>query len=514
MARWTRRSSFAAVVLAALVVTSCMPGAPPAPAAPAAPARPLTIVQSSWPTSMDPTLDATRLSVRIWSHLLESPTKYAWDGKDITLAPSLAESWEQINPTTWRFKLRAGVKFHNGEELTADAMKFSLETFKANRGMSSTLFNHVQQINVVDARTFDVVSEAPFAAMPASMTFLMALPPKYYAESGGKEGFGNKPVGTGPYELASWQKGVEIRLKANQGYWGEKPKIQEVIVKGVPEASSRVAQLETGEADLVAEIPPSLADRVKKIASARAEETAINRRVFLFFNTFEPPTDDVRVRMAINHAVDAAAIIQNLFEGHAAPLKGIYIPGEIGHDPTFPGIPHDPNIARQLLTEAGHPNGLTVDLNHPIGSYTLDKETAEAVQGQLAKVGITARMNGSAVSAFTQQVATQKSPGLNLFSFAPIWFDSSFVMNVHFSSNGLYRYNFEPKQDELIQKALTEQDSKRREQLYRDIERFLALEKVVWVPLYVFQDIYGVSNRLNWSPRPDQIYELDRASFK
>ena len=142
-------------------------------------------------------------------------------------------------------------------------------------------------------RRHDVVTAAPYGALPASLTFLMILPPKYYVESGGKEGFGNKPVGTGPYEFASWQKGVELRLKANQNYWGQKATIPELVIKAVPEASSRLAQLDTGEADLVAEVPPALAERVKANGKARVEEVPINRRIFLFFNTFAAPTDDV-----------------------------------------------------------------------------------------------------------------------------------------------------------------------------------------------------------------------------
>jgi peptide/nickel transport system substrate-binding protein len=144
----------------------------------------------------------------------------------------------------------------------------------------------------------------------------------------------------------------------------------------------------------------------------------------------------------------------------------------------------------------------------------LDKEVAEAIQGQLAKAGITAKMNGGAISAISQQYGTQKSPGINFFSFAPLWFDPHFVMNVHFNSTGLYRYNFEPKQDEMIQKALQTTDPAQREPLYQELERFLVMDKVVWVPLYVLQDIYGVSNRLTWSPRPDQLFDLERATLK
>jgi peptide/nickel transport system substrate-binding protein len=515
--------------LVAILVAGCAPSAPPsaattaskpaapaaaATAAPAASQKPLTIVQSAEPTSLDTSLDTIKTSVRIQYLIMEAPTRYDWDGKDIKLAPSLATSWENINPTTWRFKLRDGVKFQNGEDLTADAVKFSLDTFKGNQGMGSTNFNQIKDIVVVDPKTFDVVTATPFAAAPASLSFLTIFPPKYYVESGGKEGFGNKPVGTGPYSFVSWQKGVEIRLTANPTYWGDKPSIQDVTVKAVPEASSRVAQLETGEADLITELPPSLADRVKGLSNAQVQEIPINRRIFLFFNTFEGPTADVRIRQAINYAIDANSIIKNVFDGHAAPLKGIYIPGEMGYTADFPGFAYDPNKAKQLLADAGYPNGLTVDFNYTIGAYLLDKEVAEAIQGQLSKVGITAKMNGGAISAISQQYGTEKSQGINFFSFAPLYFDPSFVMNVHFSSKGLYRYNFEQKQDDMIQKALETADPAAREAQYQELQRFLVLEKVVWVPLYVLQDLVGVSNRLTWTMRPDQLFDVSHATLK
>jgi peptide/nickel transport system substrate-binding protein len=303
-------------------------------------------------------------------------------------------------------------------------------------------------------------------------------------------------------------------MKANPNYWGDKPSVQEIVVKAVPEASSRVAQLETGEADVISELPPSLADRVKGMANAQVQETPINRRIFLFFNTFEGSTSDVRIRQAINYAIDTDSIIKNVFDGHAAPLKGIFIPGEMGYSDSFKGFSYDPNKAKQLLAEAGYPNGLEVDFNYTIGAYLLDKEVAEAIQGQLSKVGIAAKMNGGAISAISQQYGTQKSPGMNFFSFAPLYFDPNFIMNVHFSSMGLYRYNFEPKQDEMIQKALATTDPAAREPQYQELQRMLVLEKVVWVPLYVLNDLVGVNKRVTWTMRPDQLYDIAQASIK
>lgn len=509
------RSSRSVVVITAMAIVLASCGTQGG-ASPDAAKTTAVIVQGSEPDSLAPDIDAIRTSVRVHNHIFEAATKYAWDGEEITLQPSLTDSWEQIEPNRWRFKVHPGIKFHNGEALTAEAFKFSLEKYIGNAGMVSTIFAD-RQIEVVDDLTFDVVTDADnFAALPATMSFLAIYPPEYYEEIGGSDAFGINPVGTGPYKFVSWDKGVEIKLEANEDYWGEtEPQIKELVFRSIPEASTRVAQLETGAADLVTDLPPELAARVEELGDAHTVEMDSNRRLFFFFNTFESPTDDVRVRQAINYAVDTQSIIDNLFEGHAGRLAGIYLPGEAGYNPDFEGYPYDPDKARELLAEAGYADGVEVDVHYTVGNTTLDKETAEAVQGQLAEVGITANMDGRPVSALSQEYANQTSTGMSFWSFAPVWFDPSFIMIVHFSSTGLYRYNASDEQDALINAAFSETDPERRIELYQELEEYLITEHAVWLPLYAQQDIYGVSDALNWddNARPDQLLDMEKASF-
>jgi peptide/nickel transport system substrate-binding protein len=508
------RRTLVALTVAVIVVSAC--GTQSAPSGSGAIKTSAVIVQGSEPDSLAPDIDAIRTTVRVHNHMFEAATKYSWDGSEITLEPSLTESWEQIEPNRWRFHVRPNIKFHNGEDLTAEAFKFSLDTYIGNAGMVSTIFAD-RQIEVVDDLTFDVVTDAEnFAALPATMSFLAIYPPQYYEEVGGSDEFGIKPVGTGPYKFVSWNKGVEIKLEANDEYWGEpKPQIQELIFRSVPDAATRVAQLETGEADLITDLPPELAERVESLDDAHTVEMDSNRRLFFFFNTFDGPTADVRVRQAVNYAVDTQSIIDNLFDGHAGVIKGIYLPSEAGFNPDFEGYPYDPDRARELLADAGYADGVEIDLHYTIGNTTLDKETAEAVQGQLAEVGITANMDGRPVAALSQDYANQNSTGMNMWSFAPVWFDPSFIMIVHFSSTGLYRYNASEEQDELIAEAFSESDPETRIQLYQELEDYLMMEKAVWLPLYAQQDIYGVSDALNFdqNARPDQLLDMEKASF-
>ena len=470
----------------------------------------LIIVQGSEPASMAPDVDAITTSRRFTWHIFDTCTRYAWNGDQLELVPWLCESWEQVDPTTWRFTLRDGITFHNGEPLTAEAFEFTLETYKNNQAMLSTIFAD-RTITAVDDLTFDVVTDVEnLQSLPASMSAMWVYPPQYYQEVGMEE-FGNDPVGTGPYQFVSWEKGVEIRIEAVEDWWGPtQPQIQTIVHQAVAEASSRVALLETGDAHLVTDLPPELGDRVDASDGSHTVTIPSTRRFFLMFNTFLPPTDDPLVRQAVNYAIDRDALRNELFSGFAGEFNGVFVPGEAGFDPDFEGYPHDVERARELLAEAGYGDGVEIDLNYPIGNYTLDAATNEALVAMLAEAGITANLNGGPISEISQLYATQEAPGMSFFTFAPLWLDPSFVGLVHFTSSSLYRYNFTDQQDALLAEALAEQDADVREETYRDIQESLIMDRAVWAPLFTQVDIYGVSDLLDWDhlARPDQMLDL------
>jgi len=178
----------------------------------AGPGRPLVVVQTAWPQALDPTMDTNVNAGNIYAHMFESPAQYRYDAREkvMKLEPRLCERWENRAPDRWRFYLRRGVKFTNGEEVTSEVARFSMDTLKGNKGMASSYMNHVKEVVPVDPLTFDIVTDGPYAATPASTAFFFFFPPKYYAESGGKTGFGRKPIATGPYKFVEWQEGVPL----------------------------------------------------------------------------------------------------------------------------------------------------------------------------------------------------------------------------------------------------------------------------------------------------------------
>lgn len=475
------------------------------------PGRGITVVQGPEPLSLDPSVDIGKTSINVQQTILDPLVNHMSDNETI---PWLATEWKAVAPTRWRIKLREGVTFHNGEPFNADSVVFSINTYNSSKGEGSKMFKYVKEAVAVDEYTVDIVTEKPNPFVPESLAFLHALPPKYYAKMG-PEQFSQAPVGTGPFTFEEWQYGVQIVVRANPKYWGGAPALASVTFKPAKEASTRVAMLETGEADIISNVPPELVDRVNGAGSTVIREVPSLRMIFLEFNPFEPPFDDVRVRKAFNYAIDKASLIDDVLGGHASPMKGVNIPGWLGYKPgDLTDYPYDPKKAKALLAEAGYGDGLTVDFWYPIGRYLKDKESAEAIAGQLREVGVTLNMNGSDINTLVQRIHTQKLSGLHFFSMAPLIMDPDYLFRTHFYSKGLNQYGWTERTDKDIEAASSILVRVQREAIYSKLDAYLTNEHVPWVYMYLQNLIYGVNNSLDWQPRPDEIIDLRTAKFK
>jgi peptide/nickel transport system substrate-binding protein len=313
--------------------------------------------------------------------------------------------------------------------------------------------------------------------------------------------------------VKSFQHGIGISLVANPNYWGKKPAIKTLNFKFVPDDATRVALLETGDADIVADLPPSLAARVDRLSNAKTASIESQRRIFFFFNNNVEPTNNPLVRKAINYAVDKQSIITNLFGGHAYPLKGIFIPGELGYNAKFAGYPYNPDKAKALLKQAGFEKGLSIKLYYTINGTVLDKQTAQAVAGMLQQVGIRAQLLGGTQQAQEAVYDPGKMDGMGLWSYGPIYNDSFFLTNVaSFSSTALYgSYSQDATTNRLTKAAVATTNTKKRQALYEKVQNYVITTKADWVPLYALQDIYGVNKCVNWSPRSDQNFGFEVA---
>ena len=481
-------------------------------AAPAEAADPLRVVLGAEPTSMDPSVDTLKSSLVITNTMLET---LAMNTPSQTFKPWLAESWELVAPTKWRLKLKRGVKFHNGEPFDAEAVIYSVKVFRETKAMARGWFGFLAGAEKVDDHTVDLVTTQPTAIVPSSLAFLYVFPPKYHGQVG-SEGFARKPVGTGPWRFVSWTPGVQLKVEPSPDYWGKKPAVGEVHFRWAPEASSRVALLETGEVHLAQNIPPVLAERVERSGVARIETVKSIRKVFMQLNINEGPTADVRVRRALNHAVDVESIIRTLFRGRAYGRdKGIILEGFEGYQgATLQPFKYDPDLAKKLLAEAGHPNGFETTLWHPVGRYMLDKEASQAIAGQLAKVGVKADLQGMESGTYFAKLSKEKVPGLNFFACGTLYMNPLFCPLVHFQPGAAFAYGANERTAQFIKTATETLDDAKRAKVYQDFESYVYNEEVPWIWLWHQQDIYGASNKVAWTARSDELMTFEEVSFK
>lgn len=495
------------VLIAGCVAPAAGPGAEPA--APTGP-RTVTVVQGPEPLSLNPSVDINKTSINVQHTMMDPLVYHTPDNETI---PWLATDWEPVEPNRWRISLREDVSFHNGEPFNAESVVFSINAYNASEGEGVSFFQFVVDMEIVDEYTVDIITEGPNPIVPETLSFLYALPPEYYTEVG-PSGFSQSPVGTGPFTFVEWQQGVLIRVQANPDYWGGAPEIDEVVFQPAPEASTRVAMLETGEAHIIANVPPELTPRITGSEGIEIREVPSLRMIFVEFNPFEPPFDDVRVRQAFNYAIDKDALIDIILDGHATRITGVILPGWLGYAPeNLMSYDYDPDLARELLAEAGYGDGLTVDFWYPIGRYLKDREVAEAISGQLAEVGVTTVMEGSDIGTLVQRIHTQELSGMHFFSMAPLIMDPDYLFRTHFWSQGLNQYGWTERTDADIEAAVSTVDIAERERIYSELDAYLTNEHVPWIYLYLQNLIYGASTDLEWEPRSDEIIDLRNARF-
>ena len=475
------------------------------------PSEPLKVVLGAEPYLLDPSIDIVKSTLVIDNTMLEP---LVMNTRELSYEPWLAKSWEAVEPTRWRLHLRKGVRFHNGEVFNADAVAYSVKVYQTTKGTPRGMFAYITDTEKVDDYTIDIITDEPMGILPSMLAFLYVFPPEYHSKMG--EDFGLKPVGTGPWRFVEWTKGVQIKVAPNPDYWGEKPSIGEVWFRWAPEGSSRVAMVETGEVHLAQNIPPALVERIERSDTARIETAKSLRKVFLVFNHDEGPTADVQVRKAINDAIDVESIIEVLFEGRAYGRDtGIVLEGMLGYEEgRLEPFKYDPELAKMLLAEAGYPDGFKTTLWHTIGRYMLDKKFSEAVAAQLAEVGIEVELRGMEVGAYFTKINTERVPGIHLDSCATLTVNPLWCAQFNFDPGGAAAYGGDERTGELLAKARATIVDEERAKVYQELEDYVYKERVSWIWLWHQQDIYGVSNKLEWKPRRDELLDLVNASWR
>jgi peptide/nickel transport system substrate-binding protein len=488
---------------AALTVALSLVG--PSAVASAAPEGQIVIAQGADPTTLDPHMHAENFTFAVVHNVFDHLVRRAVKDGQLAHEPGLAASWSSVNPTTWEFKLRPNVKFHNGEDVNAEAVKFSIERVlnPDQKARWRWAFVDIERVEVVDPLTVRIVTKRPFPTLVTNLAFAMPIVPPKYVKEKGDAFVATRPVGSGPFKFVRWRKDDELVLEANESYWGGAPKIKTLIWKPIPEESTRVAALVGGQIDIARGVPPSLVKQIEGNARTRVAKvpSALNIHVVLDTLT-DGPLKDVRVRQAINYGVDKEGIIKSVLEGNGAAVGGPLTPVMFGYDAQVKPYPYDPERAKKLLADAGFAQGLSLTLNVPSGRYIKDKEAGEAIGGQLQKIGVKTQVVTHEWGSYVAKWPEGLSP-MYMLGWAGTWDADGILYPLLRSGQRFSRWN-NPEFDRLIEAGRTTLDVGERRKIYSQISK-LAHEQASWLYLWHGMDIYGVSRAVaDWEPTSDE----------
>jgi len=449
------------------------------------------------PDHLDPAL---AYSVRDWSivhAVYDALIDFDIDG---TLVPLAAEEFTTDDATTFHVKLREGMTFHDGTPVTSAAIGRTVKHIQETDSQISDLFRGITEVREIDDLRADIVCEQPSAWLPAQIAVWLVL----YPESATPESLETSPVGSGPYMFVSQDPGNTVVLERNPDYMPNSPKgqplAQRVTYRFVPEASTRVADLTTGTAQIVSAIP---GDQLQAIEDAGLSvvTTPILGTTFVRIVTDVAPFDDARVRQALNYGVDVQQIADAIVGPNANRLASFFPdPRGLGFDESLDPFPYDPDRARELLSEAGLDDGFSAEIEVVASSRT---DVVEAIVAQLDQVGIHLTIVTTELAAFNQGWPDSSAPALRYASWRPMYDPHSFLSLVVDSGGYLSRFD-NADADELIRGAAIEPDDAVRDGLYQQLGRLLYDEPAA-IYLWNATANYGVADEFeDWTPRGDQ----------
>ncbi|HEU4620670.1 MAG TPA: ABC transporter substrate-binding protein [Burkholderiaceae bacterium] len=482
----------------------------------------LRIGMSGDVTTVDPHWLNTGPNIAVARHVFDALIEPDPQGR---YKPSLAESWKLVDPVTWEFKLKRGVQWHDGTELTAADVLFSLERPKQLTGTPSgfaSFVRGVERMRAVDSHTVRITTSMPNNAwLPQDLSNVMIVQKRVAENSTAQADWdnGRATIGTGPYKLARFNRGDRIELVRHDKYWGGplrlQPVFERVTLRMLTQDAPRIAALLAGDVDAVENIPVQDIKRIRSTASLRTVEQVSWRTLFFHMDQSRDispfisdkngkpltknPFKDPRVRLAFDKAINRQALVDRVMEGLAKPSANLMAPGTFGHNPDLKPEPYDPDGAKKLLSEAGYPNGFALVMHGPNNRYINDEQVAQAVASMLSRIGVNVRVETMPSSTYFAR-ANKSEFSFNLIGWGSLSGDSS--MRYQFATqdekegwgswnNGRGSY---PELDALLRKARATPDDNAREALAREAAAVILKNR---------QAIFLYHQVVSWAMRKD-----------
>jgi peptide/nickel transport system substrate-binding protein len=490
-------------------------------------AQELKIAVAADVTSIDPHFFNLFPNNNIAEHIFD---KLVQMDPDSRMIPGIATSWKTVDDKTWEFKLRKGVKFTDGSELTADDVVFSIDrvpNIPNSPGPFTAYTKAIQKMEVVDPYTIRFKYAVPYPLAPNDLSTIYIVSKKV-ATGASTEDFnsGKAAIGSGRYKLVRYVNGDRIDLVRNDNYWGEKPGYEKVTFKIIKNEAARMAALLSGDVDAIEQPPTADLARVKADPKFTLTSKISHRVIYFNFDNLErsspfitakdgKPLDknpllDVRVRRAISKAINRPAIAERVMEGQAIPSGQLVSEKLFGHNPALKPEPYDPEGAKKLLAEAGYPNGFNITIHGPAGRYVNDEKIVQAVAQMLSRVGITAKVETAPMGPYSSRASKQE------FSFHMVGWGASTgeassplrsLLATFNRDKGLGAVNWgrysNPKVDYLIEQALMQvNDENRAIMLQRATD--LAMQDLGIMPIHFQFTMWATKKNVQYTPRTDE----------
>ena len=434
-----------------------------------------------------------------------------------------AKSYQLRDPKTVDFQMREGIKFTNGEDVDAEAVKYSFTRPLADgfKTVQSAYSKNIDRVEVISKWVVRLHLKGPDPGLFIRLSDLVGklVPPRYYSSMSQEEA-SMKPIGSGPYKLVQWKRGVEMVFEANPNYWHpDYPKVQKIRVVPIREEGTKVAALLKGEVGLINNVPPQYIPRIETNPNTEVKSVRGTRIPHIAFtHLIKSPLQDIRVRKAIAHAIQREIIVKSVVEGRGVVCDQPLHEWTEGYDPRYrTPYEYNPEKSKKLLAEAGYPSGFTIDFIGPVGRYLKDKEVCEAVAGMLSKVGIQAKYEPLTWQTFVSRITKAKTnpaetpPFIYYGGYGNGSGDTDACFNALVACKGAWSTYCNPELEKQIDEAATTVDLKKRAQLFQAITREIVSD-VSHVFIWQEDSIYGMNKRIRWNVRnDDRVYgwEID-----
>ncbi|MET3601263.1 ABC transporter substrate-binding protein [Martelella mangrovi] len=469
----------------------------------------LTIDLVNEPATLDPQKQWNPDSYYVYRNIFDNMLTRDNDGE---IVPQVATEWEQVSDTEVVFTLRDDIVFHDGEKLTADDVVYTIERITDPDFASPQLsqFNKIIKAEAIDDHTVKLTTDGSYPALLAQLVKLSIIP-EHVASAMTPEEFNAHPVGSGPYALEAWNRGVDVVLKRNDDYWGDKGPFATVIFKGVPEAATRLANLQAGAADLVVTLDSDLATQLE--TSGKGKPLAVNTERVAYFalNSQQAPLDNPELRKAIGYAIDREGIVEGVLAGYPKVVDEMLSPAHFGYSGEIDGYAYDPDKAAEMIAAIGPDAEVEMQL---ATAPVYDQRVVQAVQQMLNDAGmnVSLKMTDMATWLKDQQSSNDVAPMLTFSRWSCACQDPDGIMYPLLHSSSNWSRVSDPEIDALLDEARSELDEEKRADLYRQVNE-IAVDNAYILPLYQAAIIYGAAEALEWQPTSNESMFLNRMSW-